>query len=40
MFSPEFWNRGVQGGGAQSTIVSNPAPILRERHYCAVDARV
>ena len=31
---------GGAGGGVQSTSLSNPAPILCMRHYCAIDCSV
>ena len=39
VFSPEFWNRGVQGVEYKA-LVSNPVPILHEHHYCAIDCCV
>ena len=38
VFSPEFWKRGIQV--KSKALVPNPAPILRERHYCAIDCCV
>ena len=39
VFSPEFWNRGVQGVKSKALVLS-PAPILHKRHYCTIDCCV